>query len=347
MDAQATLLSLAASTTLRQGAFLLRSDPTLPAKEPSLLPALTLAAQDLIRSYLASSPTFPPKHTPFAPPASQPSTSTSLAAYLTSLPEDEVTLPAPPSSSASTPPNATSVSKDASLHQIKRDVERDSFTVNGGPLIKGSESTFTGVVSTLVESIRSTLRTSYPQEPPPPLFDDTATLTALCTEVLRRGNRTASGGDAFDAARGVLGLGGEGGGGVGSEGSQRLPLLLMANSKLARPVELGFSMGGFHAPPSSSCLNAAAGDARVLAPHLPPSPHLAQSFSWVEALHYGLLVTIKATTHYTLMHEGKEGEPLPVADITATFTARFAVAAPPALIPTSPPSIRIAIEPVV
>lgn len=167
MDAQATLLSLAASTTLRQGAFLLRSDPTLPAKEPSLLPALTLAAQDLIRSYLASSPTFPPKHTPFAPPASQPSTSTSLAAYLTSLPEDEVTLPAPPSSSASTPPNATSVSKDASLHQIKRDVERDSFTVNGGPLIKGSESTFTGVVSTLVESIRSTLRTSYPQEPPP------------------------------------------------------------------------------------------------------------------------------------------------------------------------------------
>lgn len=83
------------------------------------------------------------------------------------------------------------IGRDATEHQAIRDVERDSFVVNG-EAISGCQG-FETVVKSLISASASTASVA--------IGEDTASTAArtIVISLLRVGNRTISGGDAFEA----------------------------------------------------------------------------------------------------------------------------------------------------
>ena len=114
--------------------------------------------------------------------------------------------------------------RDTSEHQAQRDVERDSIRVNGR-LFVGAKEGYVGVVSAIIAAMRAAETSAFGEGM---AAHDTsnglgavAYASAVSRAVLRRVNRTVSGGDAFDAA---LQLYAPAGGDVGA-GATRLAAL--------------------------------------------------------------------------------------------------------------------------
>ena len=334
------LLSISAYRALRCSEFVLRVDPQAPSKYESLMKE---AALDLIQSYLEISPSFPEKPVPpyrkrkLSNSQESADTGSSLVSYLYALPERAV-VPVPPS---------LSTYKDSAFHQTVRDVERDSFCINGTTM-KGSEVHFEGVLSSCEKEARACLSSLHV----PSSSESLVKVSAFCTEVLRRANRTASGGDSFEAVLQVMGLDG---------GSRSLPLELLADSKNALPVEMNFSQGVICYVAGSPCGSEETGASRGSRP-APPTDlltkilassgsnvdpeNLGKAFAWADNLAWGLCVKVRATTLYTLIKEGKDGEPHTVATVTASFVGRYAVdTATLELVPQGNPCVQISIEP--
>eukprot|EP01138_Halocafeteria_seosinensis_P008985 gb/GECG01009184.1/.p1 GENE.gb/GECG01009184.1/~~gb/GECG01009184.1/.p1 ORF type:complete len:446 (+),score=51.67 gb/GECG01009184.1/:1-1338(+) len=84
--------------------------------------------------------------------------------------------------------------KDNSDQQLRRDIERDEFQINGSH-VSGGTVHFEGVVTTLKDTIESVLCIFYNQQ-----INDRPNMDSLVREILRIANRTKSGGDSFDSA---------------------------------------------------------------------------------------------------------------------------------------------------
>lgn len=209
--------------------------------------------------------------------------------------------------------------KDASEHQSRRDVERDVFSINGA-VYQGATAGYGAVLKAVQDAVRSAQallgassgprtgdrlgsgiagaagvnaddghRVGGEQE----IVADAAADDAckrIATLLLRLGNRTVSGGDAYEAATRLLipsfspSAPQQGGGTQGSKSTAapgvhavegtgvraELPLLLVADSQAAPPIELTIDVGPYQtshgaSPSSSSMTGAAAAAAPSLA----------------------------------------------------------------------------------
>ena len=303
--------ALAAYRVLRSGACLrTHSDPPF-ILSPAHLHNLSLASADLIAAFLSEPAPIPP------PPAPQPlSPLTPLERYLLSLP----TPAAPIALRLPAPAPASATAKDASLQQIVKDVERDSFLINGAPLL-GAAARFEGVLGACCAAASSA--SGLPSTP---------ALHSAMTSCLQQACRTASGGDAYEAAARHLGLPPP-----PHLGSAALPLLLTADSTCkAAPVALTFSRS---TPRHPHAQPAPALDAlRRLAPALPSCDPAQQSeleaaVEWACGLQQGVDADICASTAYLLVLDAASGasgsgsgsgsEPRVLARLQATYRLRL------------------------
>lgn len=117
-------------------------------------------------------------------------------------------------------------SKDSSLHQLKRDVERDEFVINGQHVLGGTVH-FEGIMQTLTEHTLRNLQYIYKGS-----LSDTKTdeqLKQSLFHILRVANRTTSGGDSFDTANKLI---------INSE-----RFCLIPDSEAASPISIMIDFG--------------------------------------------------------------------------------------------------------
>lgn len=172
--------------------------------------------------------------------------------------------------------------KDASLHQLKRDVERDTFVVQGEPLrgADGAEAVLAAVVACVRDAQERLLGASPAADAgvggsdSPLLLDDgegglQSALARFAASVVRAGNRTQSGGDAYDAILRVL--------------ANHDVCLVVPDSAAAQPIDISIDAGPFQ-PAGRS---APAGDDN-------DDGGGAEAPRW----QWGVRATVRATTHY-------------------------------------------------
>lgn len=87
--------------------------------------------------------------------------------------------------------------RDSSEHQAMRDVERDVVSVNG-EVMSGSARGFDAIVAAILSAFTAARRNLVSDEPAR-RSAEAARARALAVSLLRIGNRTVSGGDAFEA----------------------------------------------------------------------------------------------------------------------------------------------------
>lgn len=145
-----------------------------------------------------------------------------------------------------------------SSHQARRDIERDSVLVNG-VLLSGSKLGYDGVVSAIALAIANAeadAKLSAVESP-----EATVRLHALAASLLLVANRTASGGDAFEAASEMLAGKADGAfarslrAAAGMDCDSVLaapppPLTLVPDSASAPPLEVDIDAGAFELAPS-------------------------------------------------------------------------------------------------
>ena len=122
--------------------------------------------------------------------------------------------------------NSGESSRDASLKQLRRDVERDKLKINGRRVV-GSEAGLDGVLAATVAALQDAMRTSRF----PPLDGDAA--HALAVEVLRWASRTNSGFLCYSAVQALL-----------VDGSDGATTLITPLSTLAKPIAVDVRVGG-------------------------------------------------------------------------------------------------------
>ena len=122
--------------------------------------------------------------------------------------------------------NSGEGSRDASLKQLRRDVERDKLKINGRRVV-GSEAGLDGVLAATVAALQDAMRTSRL----PPLDGDAA--HALAVEVLRWASRTNSGYLCYSAVQALL-----------VDGSDGSTTLITPLSTLAKPIAVDVRVGG-------------------------------------------------------------------------------------------------------
>jgi hypothetical protein len=122
--------------------------------------------------------------------------------------------------------NSGEGSRDASLKQLRRDVERDKLKINGRRVV-GSEAGLDGVLAATVAALQDAMRTSRL----PPLDGDAA--HALAVEVLRWASRTNSGFLCYSAVQALL-----------VDGSDGATTLITPLSTLAKPIAVDVRVGG-------------------------------------------------------------------------------------------------------
>ena len=113
-------------------------------------------------------------------------------------------------------------SKDSSLKQLKRDLERDKVSING-LRISGSEIGMDGLIKLLDMKIVEILRVG--QFPP----IEKAVLKSLVMEILRKGSRTNSGYLCYENIQQMI---------------DETKTMLVPLSTLAKPIAISLSIGG-------------------------------------------------------------------------------------------------------
>jgi len=308
----------AAYGVLRSAALLQRFSPA--TLTPQHLSKVSEAAAALVSAYLgtgvAEDHSAPPRaaRTPLSPMVP-------LSGYLSQLPTLGSHVELPVFSSATSPTSA----KDGSTHQQVRDVERDTFLING-QLLQGSSVGFSGVLQACVEAASGAIKLEAASTTAPATH---AGLSAAMAQCLRIANRTSSGGDAFEAALHFLGLP------VPPSLASALPLVLTADSTCrAPPVELSISGGCWvRLPPAQheggEAASAAASGVQAARLLLEAHPHLAgnggqaaaleEAVAWACQLRRGFRVNISAATHYAVVLQQEGQEPRAVARLKAVF----------------------------
>ena len=178
----------AAYGVVRSAALLQRFSPA--TLTPQHLARVSEAAAFLVSAYLGTGEghSAPPRaaRTPLSPVVP-------LSGYLSQLPTSGSPVELPVFSSSTSPSSA----KDGSTHQQVRDVERDTFLING-QLLQGSSAGFSGVLQACMEAASEALPLTAAATAAAPATH--AGLSAAMAQCLRIANRTSSGGDAFEAA---------------------------------------------------------------------------------------------------------------------------------------------------
>ena len=113
-------------------------------------------------------------------------------------------------------------SKDSSLKQLKRDLERDKVSING-LRISGSEVGMDSIVKIIEKKIMEILRVA--QFPP----IEKAVLKSLVMEILRKGSRTNSGYLCYENIQQMI---------------DETKTMLVPLSTLAKPIAISLSIGG-------------------------------------------------------------------------------------------------------
>ena len=125
-----------------------------------------------------------------------------------------------------------STSKDSSMKQLKRDLERDKLSVNG-IRVSGSEFGMDGIVKMIEVKIMDILRVG--QFPP----IEKTVLNALVIQILRKGSRTNSGYLCYENIQQIL---------------DETKAMLVPLSTLAKPITISLSIGGLSETPHSGLL---------------------------------------------------------------------------------------------
>mmetsp|Transcript_1039 Transcript_1039/g.1316 ORF Transcript_1039/g.1316 Transcript_1039/m.1316 type:complete len:384 (-) Transcript_1039:67-1218(-) len=122
--------------------------------------------------------------------------------------------------------NSANYDKDT-RHQDCRDIERDRLRINGSEVYSGAELKYDGVVELLVDELEKLIK----DRRIPGNSNVKLGLSRFARVLLNIGNRTNSGGDAYEVIMHILGCSDK--------------VLITPNSNRADPVEIDFSVGVF------------------------------------------------------------------------------------------------------
>ena len=200
--------------------------------------------------------------------------------------------------------------KDASAAQGRKDAERDVFNING-KVISGRLG-FDHIISyasttTTAAFIKEGLLTEHTHDDAVSnrSSDREKDLTAAFAAILTLANRTASGGDAYEATLLALELSGSN-------------LLLMADTThAAPPIILDIDVGSYLTTASAADMTSARTDAKLFATSTITTTSVANAFCWAERLRVGAKISIRATTCFLVVTD----DPMPskIARVTATW----------------------------
>jgi hypothetical protein len=219
-------------------------------------------------------------------------------------------------------------SKDARSIQAVRDVERDRFRVlhalrreedHDAPVLQGSVVGYAGVLAEVTDALleaAAALDRGLGSASAPfsagavDTTDNKEAFEELAAHLLRTGNRTVSGGDAYEAALKLLdpraSIAGSGGSG-GSGGLEASPVLLVADSHAAPPIDFVVEIHPFEKASSVDDI-ASSTDFTALNKLLRTEGEGIRSELVSSYLRWtvGARVTVRATTVYRMLLQDQE-----------------------------------------
>ena len=184
--------------------------------------------------------------------------------------------------------------RDSSVHQSRRDVERDRYVCNGTELA-GAEIGFDGVVQQIAGEILLKARGS---KLVPALTEKNAKEFAM--EVLLACNRTQSGGDSYDLLEQLL------------VGAMTSDIILVPDSESAPPLTIAVDVSAESVRPCMPAgANRPAGEGEIS----------STTPQWV----WGVVCTYAAATVYNVCQKHADGDICPVGSIEVALHGSLAM----------------------